>query len=327
MSAILIAEQILNGLQFGVMLFLMAAGLTLIFGVMGLINLAHGSLYMIGAFAAAAFVAFLWPTGTGGFGGAVSAGKIDAVKDGIKSGNGFFYVPEARSWITEYPAEERRYDHPDYEALWAASAELNMPLSLHTATRRVGTNAGSTTRTIRDASRRATKAFLPAISVCDMMYSGVFDRHPDFKLAIVEFELAWVPYLLSNMDYTYRERHDEATYRFKNDLMPSDLFAQNVFLSFQEDDIGIRLRDVIGVDRMMWGSDYPHSESTFPHSQQILDRVLGGLPDDEIAAILGGNAAEFYDFDVDALAPLVDRIGPTKDLFRVEASVRGAGSD
>jgi cytochrome b6-f complex iron-sulfur subunit len=59
----------------------------------------------IGAFAAAAFVAFLWPSGTGGFGGDVTVGKIDAVKAGIKQGNGFFYVPEARSWVTEYPAE------------------------------------------------------------------------------------------------------------------------------------------------------------------------------------------------------------------------------
>jgi cytochrome b6-f complex iron-sulfur subunit len=59
----------------------------------------------IGAFAAAAFVAFLWPSGTGGFGGDVTVGKIDAVKAGIKQGNGFYYVPEARSWITEYPAE------------------------------------------------------------------------------------------------------------------------------------------------------------------------------------------------------------------------------
>jgi cytochrome b6-f complex iron-sulfur subunit len=59
----------------------------------------------IGAFAAAAFVAFLWPSGTGGFGGAVAVGKIDSVKAGIKQANGFFYVPEARSWITEYPAE------------------------------------------------------------------------------------------------------------------------------------------------------------------------------------------------------------------------------
>jgi cytochrome b6-f complex iron-sulfur subunit len=59
----------------------------------------------LGAFAAAAFVGFLWPSGSGGFGGDVTVGKIDSIKDGIKQGNGFFYVPEARSWITEYPAE------------------------------------------------------------------------------------------------------------------------------------------------------------------------------------------------------------------------------
>ena len=59
----------------------------------------------IGAFAAAAFVAFLWPSSTGGFGGEVSVGKLEAIKAGVKQGNGFFYVPEARAWITEYPAE------------------------------------------------------------------------------------------------------------------------------------------------------------------------------------------------------------------------------
>ena len=61
------------------------------------------------------------------------------------------------------------------------------------------------------------------------------------------------------MDYTYRERHGEAIYRFKNGMLPSDFFHRNVVLSFQEDAIGIRLRDVIGTDNMMWGSDYPHS--------------------------------------------------------------------
>lgn len=59
----------------------------------------------LGAFAAAAFVGFLWPSGTGGFGGSVAVGKIDSIKEGIKQGNGFFYVPEARSWITAYPPE------------------------------------------------------------------------------------------------------------------------------------------------------------------------------------------------------------------------------
>ena len=59
-------------------------------------------------------------------------------------------------------------------------------------------------------------------------------------------------------------------------MLPSDFFRRNVVLSFQEDAIGIRLRDVIGVDNMMWGSDYPHSESTFPQSRKILSPSLRG---------------------------------------------------
>ena len=116
-------------------------------------------------------------------------------------------------------------------------------------------------------------------------------------LGIVEFELAWAPHLLSTMDYTYRERHGEAIYRFKDGMLPSEFFRRNVVLSFQEDAIGIRLRDVIGIDNMMWGSDYPHSESTFPQSRQILAEILAGVPDADQAKIAGGNTARVYNFD------------------------------
>ncbi len=166
--------------------------------------------------------------------------------------------------ITEYPLEHRRYDQPEYEPFWAAATALDMPLSLHTATRRQGKIRGAGDKTLRDASSRATKAFYPALSMCDLIFSGVFERHPTLTLAIVEFELSWAPHILTTMDYTYRERHGEAIYRFKDGMRPSDFFHRNVVLSFQEDAIGIRLRDAIGVDNMMWGSDYPHSESTFP---------------------------------------------------------------
>ena len=204
--------------------------------------------------------------------------------------------------ITEYPLEDRRYDHPDYEPLWAAAAALNMPLSLHTATRRVRSNSALGQRTVHDASRRATKVFLPAISVCDMIFSGVFERHLGLRLAIVEFELSWVPYVLTQMDYTYRERNEEALYRFKGDTLPSDFFARNVYLSFQEDEIGVRLRDVIGVDGMMWGSDYPHSESTFPRSRAVLDEILQGVPEDERAKIVCHNTARLYGFDLERIS-------------------------
>jgi predicted TIM-barrel fold metal-dependent hydrolase len=78
-------------------------------------------------------------------------------------------------------------------------------------------------------------------------------------------------------------------------MLPNDFFRRNVVLSFR---IGIRLRDVIGVDNMMWGSDYPHSESTFPQSRKILAEILAGVPDDEQAKIACGNTARVYNFDV-----------------------------
>ena len=81
-------------------------------------------------------------------------------------------------------------------------------------------------------------------------------------------------------------------------MTPSDFFRRNVVLSFQEDAIGIRLRAVIGVDNMMWGSDYPHSESTFPQSRQILSQILEGVPEDEQSKIVGLNTAHVYNFDV-----------------------------
>ena len=86
--------------------------------------------------------------------------------------------------------------------------------------------------------------------------------------------------------------------RVKDGMLRSDFFRRNVALSFQEDAIGIRLRDVIDVDNMMWGSDHPLSESTFPQSRKILAEILAGVPDDEQAKIAGGNTARVYNFDV-----------------------------
>ena len=80
-------------------------------------------------------------------------------------------------------------------------------------------------------------------------------------------------------------------------MLPSDYFHRNVFLSFQEDSLGVRDRHIIGVDKLLWGSDYPHQESTFPRSQQILEQILTDCTEDEKAKITGQNAARIYHLD------------------------------
>src|SRR5207244_11077458 len=105
--------------------------------------------------------------------------------------------------ITECPAAARASAPPADAPFWAAAAALALPLSLHTATRRQGKIRGAGPGTLRDASSRATKAFYPALSMCDMIFSGVFERYPRLTLAIVEFELCWAPNVLTSIDYTY----------------------------------------------------------------------------------------------------------------------------
>ena len=81
-------------------------------------------------------------------------------------------------------------------------------------------------------------------------------------------------------------------------MLPSDFFRRNVFLSFQEDHLGIRDRAFIGVEALMWGSDYPHTEATFPRSRQILERILAGVPGEERRQITEANVARLYHFDL-----------------------------
>jgi predicted TIM-barrel fold metal-dependent hydrolase len=125
--------------------------------------------------------------------------NLDDIPDAIRELERAARLGLAGTMITEYPFEHRRYDQSEYETFWAAAAALDLPLSLHTATRRQGKIRGVGDMTLRDASSRATKAFYPALSMCDLIFSGVFGPHPRLTVAIVEFELAWVPHVLSTM--------------------------------------------------------------------------------------------------------------------------------
>ena len=199
--------------------------------------------------------------------------------------------------IPAFPPEGKRYTLPEYEPLWAAAQDLGMPLNLHVSTYRPG--AGQELRQI-DTS---TEAFVAnqdhwvRMSLADIIFSGVFERFPKLQVGAVEFELSWVPHFLDRIDYTYTQRAMRPDWhRFKDDTLPSDYFHQNVFVGFQEDALGIRERDIIGVDNILWGSDYPHPESTFPRSRQILEEILVDCTEEEKIKIASGNTARIYHF-------------------------------
>ncbi|HSF34152.1 MAG TPA: amidohydrolase family protein [Candidatus Tectomicrobia bacterium] len=192
---------------------------------------------------------------------------------------------------------EHRYDHPKYEPLWAAAQDLGMPLSLHVGTYRwqPGMDPNAMGQDIVEFTNRDHDVRTP---IAAMIYAGVFERYPRLRVGAVEFEVSWAPYFLARLDNVYTERAvGRKLARFKDDMLPSDFFRRNVFISFQEDDLGIRLRSVIGVENLMWGSDYPHAESTFPKSRQIVERMLKDVPDEQRVMIAGGNAARLYHFN------------------------------
>jgi predicted TIM-barrel fold metal-dependent hydrolase len=226
----------------------------------------------------------------------ISMINVDDVQDGVKELERCAKMGFAGAMITVFPPEEWGYDNPRYEPLWAAAQDLEMPLSLHITTVRLRPN-----EKFVDLIPTSAPSFLTNVdhwvrmSIGHMIFNGVFERYPKLQVGSVEMELSWVPHFLDRMDYNYTQRAIEfAPYRFKGDLLPSDFFRSNVFLGFQEDGLGIRDRNIIGVDNLLWGSDYPHPESTFPRSREIIDEILAGCTEDEKAKIVGGNAARIY---------------------------------
>ena len=222
--------------------------------------------------------------------------NLDDVESGVREIERCAKLGLVGASITVYPDQEKSYLSAEYEPLWASAQDLGMPLSLHIGTNRGGgPGAGGT---IRSQAGSTNVDHWVRMSLADIIFSGVFERYPKLQVGSVEHELSWVPHFVDRLDFTYTQRpHRDIWYRFKSDAIPSDFFHSNVFLSFQQDAVGVRLRDIIGVDNLLWGADYPHPESTFPRSQQILEAILADCTPEERAKIVGGNATRVYQLD------------------------------
>lgn len=229
--------------------------------------------------------------------GAAGVVLDDDIPSGIRSMEQAVQLGLSAIMISSFPREGERYHLSRYEPFWAAANDLNIPLNFHVTTNRFGgPQIIVDGKPNFNATDRSTTDFYVRQSVGDMVFSGVFERFPKLKMVCVEHELGWIPFFTQRMDVQYKDRPDMAAYRFKDGAVPSDFMRRNVYHGFQEDALGIQLRDMIGVDQMLWGSDYPHAESTFPYSRSILDRILEGVPDGEQEKMVGLNAQHLYKF-------------------------------
>ena len=202
--------------------------------------------------------------------------------------------------IPTHPGDDVPYRLPSYDRLWAKAEHLGIPLGMHAGSERPGPGRFSIGDFVMpeqqsgDASFRSTYHYWAMRSVADMVFAGVFERYPGIQLAVVEHDVGWAPHFIRRMDMTYAEHGYVTEIRFKGGKLPSDFIRQNVLFTFMEDPVFVPLLSMVGVDRVMWGSDYPHRESTWPRSRQVLASVLGELSEQEQRRITYTNAAELY---------------------------------
>ncbi|MFQ5666255.1 MAG: amidohydrolase family protein [Candidatus Binatia bacterium] len=186
------------------------------------------------------------------------------------------------------PAQED-YDSPIYDPFYEAAVELELPLSFHILTSR------SDHAPVRGPR---LNAFLTIIRACQdvigtMVLGGVFERHPTLKVVCVEADAGWVPHYMYRMDHAFK-RHRYWLPAGTLSKLPSEYFRENVYLTFQDDGIAFRVKDLCNVHRLMWASDFPHSDSTWPWSQDVIAEHTAGLTDREKALILHDNVADLY---------------------------------
>jgi len=195
------------------------------------------------------------------------------------------------------------YNSPDWEPFWATAEDLGLPLSLHIETQRTTPEIGFQTpldgerpndpRNIGNHESDLKRSLTQIIS------TGVLERHPNLHVGIIELGLGWVPFFLQKLDRLYMDgvQAKNLPNMFKNAMLPSDFFHRQVFIGYQEDELGIQLRNIIGVDNIQWGSDYPHPESTWPVSRNVIEENLRECSLVEKTKICGANCARVYHLD------------------------------
>jgi len=192
------------------------------------------------------------------------------------------------------PPADKPYSDRYYDRFWAEAEELGTPLVMHFLT---SAQPGHGLPQMGYGMGYGLAAFAIQRVIGEIIGSGVCARFPRLKFVPTEWETGWAAHFLKRMDWS--------TYVNSRSLAPevrepfSFYFHQNFTLTFEDDLVGIQTRHAIGVENMMWGSDFPHHDSTFPRSQQVLDDIFDGVPDEERYLITAGNCCRLYSLPIE----------------------------
>ena len=138
-----------------------------------------------------------------------------------------------------------------------------------------------------------------AMSLVDYLMSGVLERFPALRLAYSEGQIGWIPYILERADVVWRENRAWGGVADRVTKPPSELFREHVYGCFFDDAHGLRSLDVIGVDNVTFETDYPHSDSTWPHTKKVAMELMAGLDDEAVRKIVRQNAIRLFQLDLE----------------------------
>jgi len=177
---------------------------------------------------------------------------------------------------------------PEDDQVWGALAERGVPLGIHVS--------------LTQQMPAAHRSHLPGYGrffdapnrMIELVMAGVFDRFPQLDVVFAEVDFGWVPYVKEQIDNNYH-RLDPVS-RFGLRRPPSEYIAEHFHFGYMTDTFGLRNRHDVGVDRMLWSSDYPHVSADWPNSWRTIQASFSGVPTAEREQILAGNAMRLYGF-------------------------------
>jgi len=197
------------------------------------------------------------------------------------------------AFVRPNPCCGRTIVDPANEPVWDAAESLGMAIAVHEgfqwAIPPLGADRQPTNVLVLHAASHTLEQMLACAQLIGL---GVLERHPDLKVVFLEAGGGWVPYWLARLDHQVPTYHRFAP---PLSLLPSEYFARQCWVSFEIDEGTLPvLAPFLGDDRIVWGSDYPHADSTFPGAVTELERTLAPLDEDSRQRVLGANAAALY---------------------------------